>query len=313
MEDQNKLENPKKFGKIFTDLREISKRNIFFRFFALLFIIFCFVVFGAPREFPAGSVVDIKSGSSLRAISLYLQNKDIIRSRIAFESLAILYGGERRLVSGAYLFEERSSVFEVAKRISKGDRHLTTLRITIPEGFGRVQMADLFAGKLINFDKELFLLMTKDMEGYLFPDTYFFFNIDDESAVVNLMSQNFKNKIAKLESEIASYGRTEKEIITMASIIEREASGEEDKEFISGILWKRLRLGIALQVDAAPDTYKERGLPDRPIASPGMSSIKAAINPKDSPYLYYLHDKLGQIHYAKNFNEHRANIDKYLR
>lgn len=277
------------------------------------FVIVVVVICSAPGDFPEGSVVDIKSGSSLRAISLDLKNKNIIRSRIAFESLSILYGGDRGVVSGAYLFEARSSVFTVAKRVSNGERHLTTVRITIPEGYDRAQMADLFAEKLINFDKEMFLMMTKDMEGYLFPDTYFVFNIDDENVVVSLMQDNYNKKIKSLQSEIAASGRSETDIIVMASIIEREASGDEDREFISGILWKRLRLGIALQVDAAPDTYKERGLPDAPIASPGLSSIMAAIKPKDSPYLYYIHEKSGQIHYARDFDEHRDNIDKYLR
>ena len=95
--------------------------------------------------------------------------------------------------------------------------------------------------------------------------------------------------------------------------MEREAKGEADRGFISGILWKRLGIGMPLQVDAVPSTYNTKGLPKSPIANPGLMSIKTAIYPEESPYLYYLHDKEGKIHYAKNFTEHKANIAKYLK
>jgi UPF0755 protein len=93
--------------------------------------------------------------------------------------------------------------------------------------------------------------------------------------------------------------------------------GNGDREIISGILWRRLANGMPLQVDADPDTYKTKGLPANPICNPGLDSIKAAIYVLKMhnlpPYLYYLHDKNGTIHYAKTFAEHNANIKKYLR
>ena len=127
------------------------------------------------------------------------------------------------------------------------------------------------------------------------------------------MSENFEKKIAIVRPDILLSHKTEKEIIIMASIIEREAKRDPDRGFISGILWKRLSLGMPLQVDAVPETYKTKGLPETPISNPGMEAIKAAIHPQNSPYLYYLHDKNGNIHYAKNFAEHQANIKKYLK
>ena len=99
----------------------------------------------------------------------------------------------------------------------------------------------------------------------------------------------------------------------MASIIEREAKGDIDRGIISGILWKRISLGMPLQVDAVPDTYKTKGLPESPIGNPGLESIKVAIYPQKSSYLYYLHDKNGVAHYAKTFSEHDNNINKYLK
>ena len=126
------------------------------------------------------------------------------------------------------------------------------------------------------------------------------------------MSDNFEKKITPSSANYFS-GKTEKEIIIMASIIEREAKGDTDRGIISGILWKRIQIGMPLQVDSAPETYKTKGLPDSPIGNPGLKAIEAAINPQSSSYLYYLHDKDGNIHYAKTFAEHEVNIEKYLK
>ena len=127
------------------------------------------------------------------------------------------------------------------------------------------------------------------------------------------MTNNFEKKIKSLKDEISFIGKSEKEIIIMASIIEREAKGDMDRGFISGILWHRLYIDMPLQVDAMQESYKTKGLPDSPIANPGLAAIRAAMYPEESPYLFYLHGKDGQIYYAKNFKEHRKNIIKYLK
>lgn len=184
--------------------------------------------------------------------------------------------------------------------------------VTIPEGYDTSEAADVFASKLTTFDKDRFLLIAKAKEGFLFPDTYYFFKLDNEDDALRLMSANFEKKVAPLRSQIVLTGKTEKEIITMASIIEREAKGDADRSLISGILWKRLSLGMPLQVDAELETYKTKGLPKSPVCNPGLEAIKAAIYPEASNYLYYLHDKDGNIYYARNFEEHKANKLKYL-
>jgi UPF0755 protein len=99
----------------------------------------------------------------------------------------------------------------------------------------------------------------------------------------------------------------------MASILEGEANGNLDAPTISGILWKRISLGMPLQVDVDKKTYREKGLPQNPLNNPGLVSIKAAIKPEKSNYLYYLHDKGGIVHYAVTFEEHKQNINKYLK
>jgi UPF0755 protein len=192
-------------------------------------------------------------------------------------------------------------------------KNIVSISITIPEGFNINQIADTVAPKLINFNKTRFMSEAKDLEGYLFPDTYFFLNNQNDKDVIKSMSDNFNKKINPLLPGIVLSGKPEKDIIIMASVIEREAKGDTDRAVIAGILWKRVKIGMPLQVDAAPETYKTKGLPEKPIGNPGLLAIESAISPQNSPYLYYLHDKNGNIHYAKTFTEHEANIKKYLK
>lgn len=250
---------------------------------------------------------------SLRSISALLKKEQIIRSRTVFEYSIIVLGGEKHIISADYSFEKKLSVWQVASRIVEGEHHMAPVSITIPEGFDLNQIAESCVSKLADFEKNKFFLETKGLEGYLFPDTYFFLNSANEEDVIKSMNGNFIKKIAFLLPEITSFGKTEKDIIVMASIIEREAKGDADRSVISGILWKRIKLGIRLEVDSAPETYKVKGLPEDPIDNPGLKAIEAAINPQDSPYLYYLHDKNGDIHYATTFSEHESNIKKYLK
>ena len=244
-------------------------------------------------------------------MSLNLKQKQIIRSRASFETLAILLWSEERLIPGDYLFERRLSVFKIAWRVATRNYHLAQIRITIPEGLDLKQIADLLSTKLDNFDREKFL--AEASEGYLFPDTYFFFPADNEKDVLNYLTENFRRKIKPLETEISAFVKKESEIITMASLLEREAKKEIDRRYISGILWRRLAENMPLQVDAAMETYKTRGLPQKPICNPGLATIEAALRPITSPNLFYLYDKDGNIHYARTFEEHKVNKFKYLK
>ncbi len=268
--------------------------------------------FSPPDNFPKGIIVNITSGENLRNLSFNLKAEKVIRSRVAFEAFVIMDGGEKHLAMGDYLFENKIPVFLVAERIVSHDRHLAPVRVTIPEGFNISQIIGAFVLKLKNFNQVNFLSEAKNSEGYLFPDTYFFPTTANDQDVFTYMSKNFEKKIMPILPEIASSGKTEKDIITMASIIEREASGASDRNIISGILWNRIKYSMPLQVDAVPETYLTRGLPANPICNPGLEAIRAAIHPTNSPYLYYLHDKTGVIHYARTFEEHKINKFKYL-
>lgn len=306
-----KVNSPKK--KIFQKGHPLNPAILFAIGLFLFFTIFPIIFFSAPLRFPNGGIINIEKGSSLREISLELKTKHLINSRLAFETFVIFYGGEKHIAYGDYLFENRLPVFEIARRIATKDRHLAPIKITIPEGYDRLQIADLFSQKLNSFNKEIFLEITQNKEGYLFPDTYFFFTNANEKDATKFLEDNFIRKIRSVDSEIIASGKSKKDIMVMASIIEREAKGDNDRGIISGILWNRIKKGMPLQVDAAPDTYKTKGLPSEPICNPGILAIKAAVHPVLSDYLYYLHDKNGQIHFAKTFTEHKNNKFKYLK
>lgn len=279
----------------------------------ILFFIFYFLFLAPPADFKPGSIKIIAEGENLRGLSRELKDEGYINSRLAFESFVIMYGGERHLIPGEYLFKTKLPVYELARRISFGKHGFEAIKVTIPEGLNREEIAALLEAKLPNFKKENFLDLTVGKEGYLFPDTYFFFPTVLEESVVETLENNFEKKIISIRPKIKEFGKSEKEIITMASIIEWEANGDQDRESIAGILWKRLAIGMPLQVDAWPETYKEKGLPDHPISNPGLEAINAALHPKSTPYLYYLHAPDGSIHYARNFAEHKANKVKYLK
>ena len=292
----------------------MNNKIIFYVSGGILFLVFFnFLFLNAPRNFPVEALVNIEEGANLRSVSLKLQNKHIIKSRLAFEALVIIYGGEKHVVFSDYYFENKLPVYEVARRIARGESHLAPIAVTIPEGFNINDIAKTFAPKLANFNQDKFLLEAKDKEGYLFPDTYFFLTTDNGRNVLKAMSENFEKKISLLRPLIASSGKTERDIVIMASLVEGEAKGDRDWGFIAGILWRRLSIGMPLQVDAAPLTYQTRGLPKSPIGNPGLLALKAAVTPAQSSYLYYLHDKDGNIHYAENFAEHNKNIQKYLK
>ena len=297
-------------------LAKLSKvqKNIFYALGVIIFFIILYIFFlSPPNNFPVGTTVEIKSGMSLRSVSLLLEREHLIRSRVAFEAFIIIFGQEFHVISANYYFENKLPVWQIAERLGRGRHHMASVVITIPEGFDLNQIADTAAPALPNFNKVRFLEEAKGKEGYLFPDTYFFLTTGSEQEVLELMSENFNKKIAPLLPQIISSGRKEHDIITMASVIEREAKGNADRGVISGILWKRIKIGMPIQVDAAPETYKTKGLPKNPIGNPGLQAIEAAIYPTTSPYFYYLHDKNGSIHYAKTFAEHTKNILKYLK
>ncbi len=279
--------------------------------------------------------VSIPAGSSVRVATNALARQNIVRSPRLLE-LYISILGDGRVVSGDYLFETPAPLYVIADRVTSGDYGAAQIRVTIPEGSTLRDMARIFATALPNFDQEAFITLTKGKEGYLFPDTYFVFPSMTEQDIVQKMERTFNTRIAELAPQLAASKHSLQDIITMASLIEREAGPDAtEQRMIAGILWKRIAQGMLLQVDAPfwflmgkgtkdlttadlridsrYNTYRYKGLPPTPIGSPGMAAIRAALEPIDSAYVFYLHDADGIVHYAVTHNEHVNNKNKYLK
>lgn len=263
-----------------------------------------------PSHFPSGSIITISEGVGLYTLAENLKKDKVIRSSFWFRTVAILLGGERDMKAGQYMMSRPQNVFAIAWRVSRGDYDIETVKLTIPEGFTVKKISALFDERFTLFNHHDF--ESNAPEGYLFPDTYFVQVSATASSTIKLLNDNFSIKISPIMSQIASSTRTLGEIVIMASLLEAEAKTKEEREIASGILWKRLKLGMPLQVDSETGTYEFIGLPENPINNPGLVSIEAALHPTSTPYLYFLTDKDGKMHYAKTFDEHKKNIIKYL-
>ncbi|MCH8244563.1 endolytic transglycosylase MltG, partial [Patescibacteria group bacterium] len=158
------------------------------------------------------------------------------------------------------------------------------------------------------------VLAYADFEGYLFPDTYFVTKDMELEEIIQRMRKTFKEKIPLVwREEIQRQGKTLSDIVIMASLLEKELQSFKDKTIAANILWKLLSIGMALQVDVAPITYEQRGIPEKPIANPGLKSIEAAIYPQESPYWYYLSTLKGKTIYSRTLEEHNIAKSLYLR
>ncbi len=310
-------------------------------------------------------VFNVEKGQGLREISANLKKAGIIKSEILSNLFVLVRGVQGKLQAGKYVLTAAMNVPEIINKLSTGD----TIKeeITIIEGWnlrdiawyfenrGMFQAEELFevAGfPAIDYSKIQDLPQPKDfsdefdflkerpnkvsLEGYLFPDTYEIIPEATVEDILRKMLQNFNEKvIPELREEIASQGKTLFEVIIMASILEKEVKIYEDRQITAGILWKRLRMGWPLQVDATLtyligktseeltkedlridslyNTYQYYGLPAGPIANPGIESIRAAIYYEESPYWFYLTTSEGEAIFSKTLEEHNIARFNYLK
>jgi UPF0755 protein len=298
----------------------------------LFLIVLCVLAYGAFRifqllcipasTFPVPYTIALTKGESVTALGNELYASGALSDVTAFKITMRMLGGESHLAVGEYYFDHPVSLLDLALRFSGSNFGISRTKITIPEGFTAKDISVRLNAALHTFTPDTFRSIAQPHEGYLFPDTYLFFPTVTKEEILQTMLQTFTDKTKDLQSQAQAQGKNWNDIVTMASIIEKEAKGSNDRAIISGILWKRLSDNIALQVDAtalyAPNdnrynSYNHKGLPPTPIANPGLAALEAALNPQMSDYLYYLHDKTGAVHYASTFSEHEANIQKYLK
>lgn len=268
-----------------------------------------------PRNFRVEEkiVFQIIRGQSIKDISDNLAKDKLIWSGLVFRIYAFLSGNANSLQAGCYFISPSMNIPKISGFLSSGN--IAKEKITIPEGFTSAQILQRLNETIPisgtstpgvfsstpGVNPEIGLV---SWEGYLFPDTYEIPYCMEEEKIIEIMTDNFNKKTAGLK--IAP------EIVIMASILEKEVKTKEEKELVAGILWKRLQIGMPLQVDAYMWTYKNYGLPQKPISNPGLESIQAALNPKQGSYLYYLSTPDGKTIFSKTLEEHNIAKAKYL-
>lgn len=287
-----------------------------------------------PQNFPAKHLIELPDDASVSGMGAILTAKGAIRSAFAFRVYARLTFQDRSLASGLYVFEEPIGLALLTHRLAEGEHGIAPARVTLTEGMTVADMGAELRAAIPGFDADAFLELASSSEGYLFPDTYFFLPGTTSREVVERLRARFDERIGTIDDKVAVSGRSLGNLVVMASLIEREAKTEEDQRIISGILWKRLDGDMPLQVDAvfgyihntngyeptardleldSPyNTYRYPGLPPGPIANPGLAALRAAIEPLESPYLYYLTGKDGLMHYGRTFGDHKRNRELYL-
>ncbi len=293
----------------------------------------------------------IETGQGVNQISTNLFDKGVIKNKFVFETWLWLNKQENKVVAGVYDLPAGISIYNLSNVITKLPLNSQS-SVLLPEGLDRKSVAEVLKNK--GFDADKFLAISGDkgewqeefsflsdapriatLEGYIFPDTYF---VDKYTTVEDFIRKtlaNFDRKLTdKLRAEIAIQNQTIFEVVTLASIVEREVPNDSDKKMIADIFLKRLKINMALQsdatvnfvtgkglaqpsykdleVDSPYNTYKNPGLPPGPISSPGISSIEAVLYPTPNDYYYFLTDKEGEVYYAKTYDEHLENKAKHL-
>ena len=288
-----------------------------------------------PANFPVNVPVSIPEGTSAKEATAIFAEAGLVRSELALYFSLVWWYEPSKVKASTYVFSKPFGTKAIAYELTQGNFATDLLRITHKEGERVTAIAATAANILPNFDAEKFIDLAEPLEGTLFPETYFVPLEFTTEELFTLMTKTFTEQISPLQSEINNHPLTLAEIITLASIIEREANSPESMKMVSGILQNRLEIGMALQTDASIEydldkplnelvpkdleidspynTYLYPGLPPTPIGNPGLEAIKAVLYPTLSDYLFYITGNDGNFYYAKNFDQHRLNIARYLR
>lgn len=316
----------------------VKKYKVWFGI-AALFLIGCVLVVAiassAPSKFPVDQKVTIAKNTTVSEAAAVLKNKGIIRSVFLFKVYVVLLHDGKGIQAGNYLFDAPQSSLKVAYRTAYGIHGLPTVKVTLPEGIASYDIARLLAKNIPGFDTKTFMSLAKPLEGKLFPDTYYFYADTTPEQAVEAMNSNFRAKTNGLTLPIFFSGKSFDDILSMASIVERESASTTDRRIIAGILWKRLNAGMPLQVDppffyimgkssseltlsdlatSSPyNLYKYAGLPPTPISNPGLEAIMDTLHPVNTKYWYYLSDSNSVTHFSVTYDDHQTKEDKYIK
>lgn len=303
---------------------------------------FFFNPFNAPGTVDKIEIVKINSTSN-DAVSLELQEAGFIKSFTAFNIALAFKGGGKDIEPGAYYLSKNMDAWRIAKELSDGP---DLKEVIVLEGMRKEQIGEILKSALGWNDSELKKWNTEYTttkpeyeEGVYFPDTYLIPVNENGKDIAQRMINNFDLKFAPFYNQFAEKDIKWTTAINLASILEREAAGPKDMPLIAGVLWNRLLKDQKLDIDATIqyaiggkngkwwpritgsdirntdsrfNTYIYKGLPPHPISNPGLTAIKAVLNPEQTDCFYYLHDRNRKIHCSITYEEHLDNIEKYL-
>lgn len=310
------------------------------------------MVFGAsPREDAPFVTFEITPGQSGRSIAHALWTEGFISSERIFSWYARLSGDASLFQAGYFSLQKGMSLAAITGTLKSAEER--EVQVTLPEGYTRAQMGmnisevfkgitkeawDRETGKGNPYASALGLSTEDTLEGYLFPDTYRFHADVDVETVVQTLTKTAEDRFEEVglpEGDGTLHGLDRRELIILASIVEREVQTEDDMKNVAGLFYNRLAIGMPLQADSTVNyvtggtspgisfeetrldspynTYKHKGLPPGPISNPGRAALAAVVSPNEHDWLYFLSTPLGETIYAKSFSEHVANKQKYLR
>ena len=323
--------------------------------FFCIFIIGAVLIFADPQpvKFSSNGNVEkkvhvkITRGMTTAEIARQLSDKGVISNSWKFRILSRMRGYDGQMKTGTYTFATGMSDEEVFEAILNGAKHLA--RLTIPEGFTVKEIAARLY-ELDLADKEDFLKAAKDFqpydyitpnknvffaaEGFLFPETYEIESDYSIEEILKMMTEEFDKRLTdEMRAKAKEMNLSIYELVTLASLVEKEVRYEEDRAVVAQVLLKRLKLNMPLQTDAtlqylmdAPkedvtiedtkidspyNTYQNAGLPPGPVANPGIEAIEAVLNPANTDYLYFVADREGHNHYAYSYEEHLNLVNQY--
>ncbi len=298
--------------------------------------------FEGPERF-----VEIPAGTGSTPIGERLVAAGVVRDPISFRVALWMSRQGRRLKAGEYRFDRPMTPFEVIDKLARGD--VFVMNVTFPEGLTFTEMAKIFEAhglgtaasfvQAANDPAPIHGLdpAARDLEGYLFPETYALPHHTDAARLTRMMVGRFEKVFTpELRQAAAAHHLTVRQAITLASIVEKETARADERPLVAAVYATRLRIGMPLQCDPTViyglvkagrydgnihkqdlsfdspyNTYRHPGLPPGPIASPGRGSIEAAVNPADADYLYFVSRNDGSHEFARTLEEHNRNVQKY--